>query len=132
MAKSVVAIRIEEDLLNRVIAVGGKDRSAAILKCIEAGIAHAHEPDPNQIPLFSDEDRERINHQREKVFDLMKDGRARTLEQIAKAIGAPATSIPAISARLRDARKRRYGAHTVEKQQLRPGLFEYRLIVRAA
>ena len=132
MAKTVVAIRMDEDLLSRVMATGGKDRSAAILKCIEAGVAHANDPDPDQIPLFSDDDRERLNHQRERVFDLMKDGKARTLEQIAAAIGAPATSIPAISARLRDARKARYGRHIVEKQQLRPGLFEYRLIVRGA
>lgn len=132
MAKSVLAIRVDDELLARIMAVGGKDKTQAALKCIEAGIAHANDPDPNQIHLFSNEDRERINHQREKVFELMQDGKARTLEQIAKAIGAPATSIPAISARLRDARKPRFGRHTVEKNQIRPGLFEYRLIVRAA
>jgi hypothetical protein len=78
---------------------------------------------------FPQEDQERADKQREKVFALMRDGQARTLEQIAREIGAPSASIPAISARLRDARKKRYGSRTVEKKRIRPGLYAYWFVV---
>ena len=132
MAKTVLAIRVDDELLARIMAVGGKDKTAAALKCIEAGLNHVRDPDPNQSDLFTAEDRERASMQREKVFELMKDGAPRTIGEIARAIEAPPESIQAIGARIRDFRKARYGRHTVEKKQVRPGLFQYRLIVRAA
>ena len=72
-------------------------------------------------------DYERLNGQLSRVYRLMRDGQWRTLEQIAVAArGSPA----AISARLRDFRKDKYGAHDVERRRVAGGLFEYRLIPR--
>jgi hypothetical protein len=63
-----------------------------------------------------------------RVFDLMKDGQWRTLNSIANQIGGG--SVAAISARLRDFRKDKFGAHTVERKNVEGGLFLYRLILR--
>lgn len=75
-------------------------------------------------------DQVRLASQTERVFQLMKDGRWRTLDEIASATGDPPASV---SARLRDLRKKRFGAHTVLKQSRGErvhGLFEYRLFVQ--
>lgn len=72
-------------------------------------------------------DHTRLTQQLKDVFDLMKDGRWRTLPEIADNIKHPTQSI---SARLRDLRKDKYGAHTVERERHGNGLFQYRLIVR--
>lgn len=69
----------------------------------------------------------RLNGQLGNVFETMRDGRWRTINNIAaQVIGSP----QAISARLRDLRKAKYGAHEVERKSLGRGLFAYRLIVR--
>jgi len=52
------------------------------------------------------------------------------LKQIATAIHAPDSSIPAISARLRDLRKPHYGGYTIERRYVHRGLFEYRLLLK--
>jgi hypothetical protein len=57
----------------------------------------------------------------------MRDGRWYTLAAIAKALGYPEASI---SARLRDLRKPRFGAHTVNRRYVERGLFEYQVIER--
>ena len=67
----------------------------------------------------------RLHHQLHAVFALMRDTRWRTLPEIAQAVHG---SEPAVSARLRDFRKLRYGAHTVQREYLRAGLWRYRLI----
>jgi hypothetical protein len=72
----------------------------------------------------ADRDFDRLGGQLGRVFTLMKDGRWRTLEQIQSAAGG---SIAAISARLRDLRKPKYGSREVERRYLHNGLFEYRL-----
>lgn len=73
-----------------------------------------------------DRDRERLSRQLYAVLDVMKDGIWRTLPDLANATQSPEASV---SARLRDLRKPRFGAHTVERQYLKKGLFQYRLIL---
>jgi DNA-binding transcriptional ArsR family regulator len=76
-------------------------------------------------------DRARLTGQIKRVFDLMSDGRWRTLDEIQMVVGG---SQPAISARLRDLRKARYGSLQVDRKH-RPsvskmrGLYEYRLVL---
>lgn len=75
-------------------------------------------------------DGERLVSQFSRVFDLMKDGRWRTLEEIAETVRG---SESGVSARLRDMRKPKFGGHTVERRtrgNRKRGLFEYRLLVR--
>jgi hypothetical protein len=60
-----------------------------------------------------------------RVFDLMSDGRPRTLREITMLCGGTEASV---SARLRDFRKLRHGAHRVEHTCLGHGLWSYRLI----
>jgi hypothetical protein len=71
-------------------------------------------------------DHERLTTQYDRVFYVMSDGRWRTPRQIEGATGYPWASI---SARLRDMRKPRFGAHTVKRRYVGEGLYEYRLIV---
>lgn len=66
----------------------------------------------------------RLTKQLERIFELMKDGRWRTLRDIAYATGDPEASI---SAQLRHLRKPRFGAWTVDKQHVENGLYEYRV-----
>jgi hypothetical protein len=66
-----------------------------------------------------------------RAFDLVSDGKWRTLEEIATATGDPAASV---SAQLRHLRKRRFGQHAVlQRRRSAPakGLFEYRVLVGA-
>jgi len=73
-------------------------------------------------------DRTRLSAQYQRVFDLMRDGQARTLEQIERTTGDSSASV---SARLRDMRKPAFGGHTVERKHLGAGLFAYRLVLNA-
>jgi hypothetical protein len=72
-----------------------------------------------------DRDRIRLSRQWWDVWKLMRDGQWRTLGDISEATGWPEASV---SARLRDFRKERFGAHTVEREYLHDGLWRYRLI----
>lgn len=56
----------------------------------------------------------------------MKDGYWRTLGWIADSTGDPEASI---SAQLRHLRKPRFGGHTVEREHLGNGLYQYRLVI---
>lgn len=67
----------------------------------------------------------RLTRQVKRVFDLMKDARWRTLEDIALATGDPS---PSVSAQLRHLRKPRFGAHTVNRRHVGGGLYEYQLL----
>jgi len=72
----------------------------------------------------------RLAKQWRAVFDVMRDGRWRTLAEIRALV--PTASESAISARLRDCRKERFGAHRVDKRRrfaARRGVFEYCLTV---
>lgn len=82
---------------------------------------------PNYDPKH---DQARLTGQIARVFDLMKDGQYRTLEEISASTGDPAASV---SAQLRHLRKERFGAHEVTKRprgDRAHGLFEYRLKVK--
>lgn len=70
----------------------------------------------------------RLAEQTQAVFAIMKDGQYHTLSDIARMTGAPEASV---SARLRDLRKPRFGGHTVNRQYVRRGLFQYQLLVQA-
>lgn len=76
----------------------------------------------------AERDAVRLTGQYLEVFDLMRDGQWRTLQQISQATGHPEASI---SARLRDFRKERFGRHEVERVFVSRGLFRYRLLANA-
>lgn len=72
-------------------------------------------------------DQARLTGQILRIYNLMRDGRWRTLSEIAQATGDPQASI---SAQLRNLRKARFGSHTVSKRrrgEAERGLFEYRM-----
>jgi len=76
------------------------------------------------------QDGDRLRTQFKRVFELMKDSEWRTLSDIHAEM--PEASEAAISARLRDFRKDKFGGHTVDRRRVpgERGLFEYRLLVR--
>lgn len=71
-------------------------------------------------------DDERLSLQYGRIFELMKDGKWRTLAEIEKRTGDPPASI---SAQLRHMRKPRFGGHTINRQYLGNGLYQYQLVV---
>jgi hypothetical protein len=90
--------------------------------------------DPTPPPDFGgatyepDHDRGRLARQLGRVKALMLDGQWRTLREIAAATGDPEASA---SARLRDMRKVRFGAYTLERRRRDEavrGIFEYRVV----
>jgi len=73
-------------------------------------------------------DQARLTGQILRVYNAMADGQWRTLDEIHALTGDPHASI---SAQLRHLRKKRFGAHVVDKRRRgRPesGLWEYRLV----
>ena len=79
-------------------------------------------------PDLQEHDHVRLRPQTQRVFDLMKDGQWRSLDEIATAASAPHASA---SAQLRHLRKARFGGHSVSRRHLGGGLYLYRLEVRA-
>ena len=78
-------------------------------------------------------DEVRLTGQALRVWNVMKDGLWRSLWDIAGdsyRASDKSDSEAAISARLRDFRKARFGGHTVERRYVQKGLHQYRLIVR--
>lgn len=74
-------------------------------------------------------DQARLTGQLLDIFDLMRDGKWRTLSEIEQSTGHPSASI---SAQLRHLRKERFGNHTIEKEprgDRENGLWQYRLLV---
>lgn len=72
-------------------------------------------------------DQQRLTGQILRVFDAIKDGRWRTLGEIAAEIGDPEASV---SAQLRHLRKKRFGAWVIDKRRrgaATTGLWEYRM-----
>lgn len=69
-------------------------------------------------------DGSRLAQQMGRVRRFMADGVWHTLAEIAAECDAPEASV---SARLRDLRKPRFGAWTVERRYVSAGLYEYRL-----
>lgn len=69
----------------------------------------------------------RLSGQWRRIYNVMQDGRWRTLEDICLVSGCEPQSA---SARLRDFRKPKFGGHTVERMRFKQtGLFLYRLVV---
>ena len=69
-------------------------------------------------------DHTRLRGQLWRVFQLMSDGKFRTLAEIAEeAQGSEA----ACSARLRDLRKAKYGSREIERKRVAGGLWQYRM-----
>ena len=87
---------------------------------------------PKPLPLFDgatyDHKRDyvRLSGQIKRVYDVMRDGRWRTLNEISNLTGDPHASI---STRLRDFRKEKFGGHTVNRRYIDNGLYEYQLDV---
>jgi hypothetical protein len=74
-------------------------------------------------------DHSRLKGQAINVFNLMKDNKWRTLNEIHNILNYPEASI---SATLRDFRKEHFGGHTVNRQRRgnpTQGLHEYQLII---
>src|SRR5689334_10538003 len=75
-------------------------------------------------------DYERLSGQIKVIFDLMKDGKWRTLREISTATGFGEASI---SAQLRNLRKPSFGGHTINRENLgsrEKGLYQYQLITK--
>ena len=68
-------------------------------------------------------DRDRLNRQARLVWQVMADAGWHTLAEIAQRTGQPEASV---SARLRDLRKPRFGAHLINARYAGGGLWEYR------
>ena len=91
---------------------------------IQGELFNANFDGPDYVPEF---DKERLSGQIKRVYNLMKDGKFRTLREIEDAINDPQSSI---SAQLRNLRKEKFGSHEVNKQargDRKNGLFEYQL-----
>lgn len=74
-------------------------------------------------------DGERLTSQLQRVFALMRDGQWRSPEEIRARIPG---SESGLTARVRDFRKTKFGAHTVERRRRKSGgTWEYRLTLRS-
>lgn len=71
------------------------------------------------------DDHTRLRGQLWRVFQLMSDGRWRTLAEIAEDAGGSEASV---SARLRDLRKEQYGARDIRRERVSGGLWKYRMV----
>lgn len=74
-----------------------------------------------------DLDGRRLERQLDRVLELMRDGQARTLAEIAGAVGG---SEAGVSARLRDLRKTKFGGYRVRRERVGAGLFMYSVAPR--
>lgn len=89
----------------------------------------------NQLDLFNqrfdgsdivpERDNNRLGKQILDIYNLMKDGKERTLNEIHKLTGHPEASI---SAQLRNLRKSRFGSHDIQKKYIHNGLYTYKLV----
>lgn len=71
----------------------------------------------------------RLKGQILRVYQLMRDGRWRTLDEIARATGDPVASV---SAQLRHLRRDKFGGHVVNRRSRAGALFEYQLDLRGS
>jgi hypothetical protein len=71
-----------------------------------------------------EQDRDRLVTQLGRVRDVMFDGQWHTLAELVVKCGGSDASV---SARIRDLRKKRFGAYNVESKRVRDGLWVYRL-----
>jgi len=71
-------------------------------------------------------DNYRLFGQLGRIWETMKDGKWRTLNEISMITRSPESSV---SAQLRHLRKKRFGSHFIDKRYEGNGLYEYKLIV---
>lgn len=69
-------------------------------------------------------DYERLSGQLLRVRNAMADGRWHQLDELVSKAGG---TVASVSARIRDLRKPKYGARTIERRNAGGGLFEYRM-----
>lgn len=72
-------------------------------------------------------DSARLSGQLLRIWDAMRNGQWRTLDEIASMTRTPHSSA---SAQLRNLRKEKFGSHTIEKRYTDDGLYLYRLIIK--
>jgi len=74
-----------------------------------------------------DLDKVRLTGQSKRVYNVMKDGRWRTLNNISMLANGPESSI---GARIRDLRKPKFGKYQVDRKRdsINKGMFLYRLV----
>lgn len=68
----------------------------------------------------------RLSRALQTVCETMKDGHWHTLPELANKAGC---SVQGASARVRDLRKDRFGAHTVDREYVGGGSWRYRMVV---
>lgn len=76
-------------------------------------------------------DEERLFTQLEAVYQVMSDGKWRSIYRLQAdllRICGVQGSYASLSARLRDLRKEKFGAHFVDRRHVQDGLYEYRLV----
>lgn len=76
--------------------------------------------------FIPERDGPRITRQHHRVLAILRDGREHTLSELHELTGDPEASI---SARIRDLRKPRFGAHVIHRTYVRRGLHTYRLAI---
>jgi len=69
-------------------------------------------------------DEARLTGQLSRVYECLKDGQWWTLQRLKVTAGG---SEAGISARIRDLRKSKWGAHKIERRRVSDGLWEYRM-----
>lgn len=111
---------IHQVSLDEAIALAQKEASFSSLVKIK------NEPAFGGTTFEEKIDGDRLRGQLRIVFDMMKDGRWRTPEEMEKITGFRWASI---NARLRDLRKARFGGFTVNRKRVAGGQFAYQLIV---
>jgi predicted transcriptional regulator len=88
-----------------------------------------NQPDFSGPDYVPDLDKARLTGQIERIFNCMKDGNWRSLQEIESITDDGQASV---SAQMRNLRKNKFGEHTVLKRRRgaeKSGLFEYQLIV---
>jgi len=132
---ATLGTRVNDDLYNKVAAAAaaanmkvGAWLTATVEEKLSAGVT----VNKRQLSLLNPTDKKRLGGQREQIRIVMVDGAWRSLPDLAAAIFAADSSIPSISARLRDLRKAKFGSYILDKREPRAGYFEYQLTGGAA
>jgi hypothetical protein len=69
-------------------------------------------------------DNARLTGQLLRIWNVMNDGRWRTLKEISALTGDPEASV---SAQLRHLRKPRFGSYEIEREYIKNGLYRYKI-----
>ena len=93
----------------------------------QGGLFDAHHDGKTYDPAL---DKARLNKQLGRVFEVMSDGEPRSLSDIARfstALGFAGShdSEAAVSARIRDLRKKKFGGYDVHSERIEGGLWHY-------